>query len=254
MALFAEWIIPYSPFVQNISDKLQSPSLTHWMGTDLLGRDVWSRIIYGSRITLLIGLSSTFITLFIGTSIGTCMGVCAGVKDQNWANWVDTFLMRFIEILLAIPPTLLAILLTLIVGKGTLGIIFIISFTTWASQAHFTRGLVLKTRNLPYIEAAQSLGNSQFNILRKHIFPNISDSILISFVQQLPVAILSESFLSFIGLGLQPPHFSWGTLTYEGFRAMQSYPHLIFFPGAFLFLTLYAFHSIEQSIRKKRSL
>lgn len=243
MAIFAPWITRYSFEVQNISDRLQGPSIQHWMGTDSLGRDLYSRVVYGARMSLAIGVITAFFAMILGTFVGAVSGYLGGL--------VDSALMRMVDIFYIFPATLMAILLTVLFGRGVTGIFVALSMSAWISQARLIRGQVLQARELAYVESAKALGARNSRILFRHILPNILAPTLVSLTIQIPTNIMSESFLSFIGLGLQPPYSSWGTLAQEGFRALQSFPHLIIFPGTILFITLLAFHFLGEAIEKK---
>jgi len=241
LAIFAPWITHYSYEEQNILERLQGPSLQHWMGTDTLGRDLFSRIIYGARMSLAVGIITTLAALVIGT----CVGALAGYRG----GWVDDLLMRFVDMIYIFPSVLLAILVMIFLGRGFTGILVALSITAWVTQARLVRGQMIQIRELPYIEAARAVGVSPLRLITRHILPNLIGTIIVSMTIQIPTQIMSESFLSFIGLGLQPPYSSWGTLAQEGFRAMQSYPHLILFPGSVLFVTLLAFHFVGEGLQ-----
>lgn len=241
LALFAPWVTSFSYEEQNILEKLQGPSLKHWMGTDLLGRDILSRILFGARMSLAVGVCTAFFSLLIGTVVGSLAGYRGG--------WVDLLLMHTVDILSIFPSALLAILLSLVFGRGVLGMMIAIGMSSWTTQARLVRGQVLQIREMPYIEAAHSLGVTAPGLIWKHILPNCLGPIIVSVTLQIPLNLMTESFLSFIGLGLQPPYSSWGTLTQEGFRAIQSFPHLIIYPGAILFLTLLAFHYVGDGLQ-----
>jgi oligopeptide transport system permease protein len=241
LALAAPWVTHYSYEIQNINERLATPSLSHWMGTDSLGRDLYSRIIYGARMSLAIGVFTAVFALLIGTLSGALAGYFGG--------WIDDLVMRVVDIFYIFPSLLLAILFMLLLGRGFLGIFLAISMTAWVTQARLVRGQVLQARSLPYVEAARALGVSNFSIIFGHILPNIIGPIIVSLTVQIPANIMAESFLSFIGLGLQPPFSSWGTLASEGFRAMKSFPHLIIFPSLVLFLTMLAFNYLGDGLR-----
>jgi oligopeptide transport system permease protein len=245
MALAAPYITQYSYEAQNIMEKLQGPSLQHWMGTDTLGRDLFSRVVYGARMSMSVGLCTALFGLVVGTSVGAIAGY--------FGSWIDLFLMSLVDLLYIFPAPLLAILLTLFFGRGFVGILIAIGITSWITQARLVRVQVLQARAMPYVEAAQSVGLGHSRIIMRHILPNILAPILVSLTVQIPTNIMTESFLSFIGLGLQPPHSSWGTLANEGFRAIQSYPHLIIFPGAVLFITMLAFSYLGDGVAKGRN-
>lgn len=241
LATLAPWVTHYSFEEQNISRKLESPSMDHWMGTDILGRDLYSRMIYGSRISLSIGIFTAFFALILGTATGAWSGYQGG--------WVDHILMRIVDLFYIFPSLLLAILLTLLLGRGFWGILLAISLTSWVTQARLVRAQVMQARELPYVEAARAIGRNGFSIVLRHILPNLLGPMIVSITLQIPANIMAESFLSFIGLGLQPPYSSWGTLASDGFRAIRSFPHLIIFPGFILFITLLAFNYLGDGLR-----
>lgn len=241
LALLAPWVTRYSFEEQNFTQTLQTPSPLHWMGTDSLGRDLFSRIIYGARISLSVGLFTAFTALLLGTLVGSIAGYYGG--------WWDSILMRIVDLFYIFPSTLLAILIMLISGRGFFGIFLALAITSWVTQARLVRGLVLQRRELNYVEAARAMGVSDMAIILRHIWPNILGPIIVSLTFQIPSNIMAESFLSFIGLGLQPPLSSWGTLASEGFRGIRSYPHLIIFPGTVLFAAMLAFNYLGDGLR-----
>jgi oligopeptide transport system permease protein len=241
MAIFAPWVTHYRFDEQNIMDKLQGPSPQHWMGTDNLGRDLYSRIVYGARMSLAVGILTALFALVLGTLTGAIAGYRGG--------WVDALLMRIVDLFYIFPSLLLAILLMLLLGRGITGILLALGMTAWVTQARLVRGQVLQAREESYVEAARAVGVRHAVIIFKHILPNLWGPIIVSITFQIPTNIMAESFLSFIGLGLQPPFSSWGTLASEGFRAMKSFPHLIIFPGTVLFLTMLAFNYLGDGLR-----
>lgn len=242
-AVFAPWVTTHRFDEQQIERQLEPPSGEHWMGTDSLGRDLYSRVVYGARTSLAVGVLTALFALILGTLTGAVAGYRGG--------WIDSLLMRTVDLFYIFPSLLLAILLMILVGPGVLGVILGLSLTSWVTQARLVRGQVLQARELPYVEAARSLGVSHASVLFKHILPNLWGPILVSLTFQIPANVMAESFLSFIGLGLQPPQSSWGTLANEGFRAMRSYPHLIIFPGLALFLTMLAFNFLGDGIQAR---
>jgi oligopeptide transport system permease protein len=211
------------------------------MGTDTLGRDLYSRILYGARMSLSVGI----VTALFALTLGTFLGAIAGY----FGRWIDALLMRIVDIFYIFPSLLLAILLTLLLGRGFTGIFLALGIAAWTTQARLVRAQFLQAKELPYVESAISMGVSTPAIIFKHILPNLWGPIIVSLTVQIPQAIMAESFLSFIGLGLQPPFSSWGTLANEGFRAMKSYPHLILFPGSVLFITMVAFNYLGDGLR-----
>lgn len=241
LALFAPWVTRFSFEVQNIDQRLQTPNLIHWMGTDGLGRDLYSRIIYGARMSLAVGIFSALAALLLGTFFGAISGFYGG--------WIDTLLMRVVDLFYTFPSLLLAILLMLVFGSGVTGIFIAISMTAWVTQARLVRGQVLQAREMAYVESARAIGAGNSRILWRHILPNLMGPIVVSLTLQIPANIMAESFLSFIGLGLQPPFSSWGTLAAEGFRSIKAFPHLMIFPGGVLFLSVLAFNSLGDGMR-----
>lgn len=241
LSAFAPLVTHYSYEEQNIEQRLESASTTHWMGTDQLGRDLYSRVVYGGRLSLAVGV---FVALF-SLTVGTLTGAVAGYRG----GWVDSLLMRIVDLVYMFPSLLIAILLMLLLGRGFLGIFLALGMTAWVTHARLVRGQVLQARELPYVEAARAMGLNGFQILWKHVLPNLWGPMIVSLTVQIPAAIMAESFLSFLGLGLQPPYSSWGTLANEGFRAMKSFPHLIIFPGTVLFVTMLAFNYLGDGLR-----
>jgi len=240
-ALFAPLVTPFSYEEQNIEQQLLQPNSTHWMGTDLLGRDLYSRIIYGSRLSLAVGAMTTLFALFIGTIAGVLSGYFGGKLDQ--------VIMRVTDFFYTFPMILTAILFTLLFGRGLIGLFLAIGFSSWITQARLVRGQILQIKQLSYIEAAHALGQSEWNIVFKHVLPQLRGTIVIALAFQIPTNILTESFLSFMGLGLSPPFASWGTLAHEGYQAMLTYPHLIIFPGLALFLAMLSLQILADALR-----
>jgi len=241
LAIFAPWIAPYSYDAVGVGPNLSPPIHGFIMGTDVLGRDLFSRVLYGARLSLAVGFCTAIFSLVLGTITGALAGYFGGKWDQ--------ILMAVVDMFYIFPMLLLAILLTLLVGRGFFGIFLAIGLTTWVTQARLVRALVLQARELPYVEAGRALGLTHMKVLFKHIIPNLMGPMIVALTFQIPSNILTESFLSFVGLGLQPPYSSWGTLANEGFRGIQSYPHLMLFPGLALFITMLAFHFLGDSLR-----
>lgn len=241
MAVTADYIAPYAYDAVSVGENLLPPSSAHLMGTDVLGRDLFSRILFGARLSLAVGFFTAIFALVMGTLTGAVAGYFGGWWDRIVTNVTDSFNI--------FPMLLLAIILTLLVGRGFFGIFLAIGLTTWVTQARLVRGLVLQAREMPFVEASRALGLGHFRIILKHILPNLWGPMIVSLSFQIPNNILTESFLSFVGLGLQPPYSSWGTLANEGFRGIQSYPHLMIFPGLALFITMVAFNFLGDSLR-----
>jgi oligopeptide transport system permease protein len=241
LAIFAPYVTRFSYTEQSMLERLDGPSLTHLMGTDNLGRDLFSRMIYGARMSLAVGIFTALFALIVGTFFGAIAGYFGG--------WIDRLLMRIVDLFYIFPSLLLAVLLMLVLGRGFTGIFVALGMTAWVTQARLVRGQMLQAREMSYVESARAMGVPSLGIIFRHILPNLWGPIIVSLTIQIPAAIMAESFLSFLGLGLQPPFSSWGTLASEGFRAMASFPYLIIFPGAVLFLTMLAFNYLGDGLR-----
>lgn len=241
LAIAAPYVTNFSYFEQNADHALQFPNSMYWFGTDSLGRDLFSRLIYGARISLAVGFFTAIFSLIVGTVYGSISGYMGGK--------VDSFMMRLADILNALPSLLVTVLLMLIVGRGPLGIFLALGIVGWVGEARLVRGQVMQVKEMLYVEAARSLGIRPVRILFQHILPNIMGPVIVSLTFGIPQNIMAESFLSFVGLGLEPPFASWGTLANEGWRAYRTYPYLIFFPGIILFLTILAFNFLGDGLR-----
>lgn len=240
-AALAPWLTKFSYFAQNADMALQFPNATYWFGTDSLGRDLFSRILYGAQISLSVGFFTAIFSLILGVVYGSIAGYVGGTTD--------TLMMRAADILLALPSILVTVILMLVVGRGPLGIFLALGIVGWVGEARLVRGQVMQAKEMLYVEAARSLGMRSSRILFQHILPNILGPVIVSLTFGIPQNILAESFLSFVGLGLEPPFASWGTLANEGWRAYRTYPYLIFFPGIALFLTILAFNFLGDGLR-----
>lgn len=251
VAVLAPWISPY-PFDEQYMDQvLAPPSRLHWLGTDSLGRDMLSRLIYGARISMAVGVITAFVSLLIGVAYGAVAGWFGG--------WTDGVLMRIVDILDSIPSIVLLILVKLIFEsvdvisnpelKALTGMLIALSLVSWVSLARVVRGQVLQVKQMSYVEAARSMGASQLRMVVQHILPNILGPVIVLLTFQIPSNILAESFLSFLGLGLQPPYSSWGVLANDGWRSMSSYPHLMITPGVAIFVVMLAFNLLGDGLR-----
>lgn len=241
MAALAPWLAPYSYDAQDNMALLQSPSSPHWMGTDRLGRDLFSRLLYGARISMSIGILTALAALVWGTGYGAISGYLGGR--------VDHWMMRWVDIVYALPDLLLIILIMVIMGRGFWGIFWALTLVSWVTVARIVRGEVLRHREQSYVEAARALGAGHSRILFRHILPNTFGPLIVILTFRIPSAILAESTLSFVGIGITPPLASWGTLANEGWAAMKFYPHLIVFPGLFIFFTILAFNFLGDGLR-----
>lgn len=241
IAICAPWLTNFTYFEQNADHALQFPNSMYWFGTDSLGRDLFSRLVYGARISLAVGFFTAVFSLVIGTIYGSISGYMGGK--------VDILMMRTADILNSLPSLLVTVLLMLIVGRGPLGIFLALGIVGWVGEARLVRGQVMQVKEMLYVEAARSLGMRPTRILFQHILPNIMGPVIVSLTFGIPQNIMAESFLSFVGLGLEPPFASWGTLANEGWRAYRTYPYLIFFPGVVLFFTILAFNFLGDGLR-----
>jgi oligopeptide transport system permease protein len=251
LAIFAPWIAPYPFDQQHIDDILLGPNSKYWFGTDKLGRDLLSRVIYGARMSMAVGIITALISLLIGGVYGAISGWVGG--------WVDSVLMRFVDIAYSIPSLVIMILVKLIFDnlqifthpelRALSGTLIALSIVGWVNLARLVRGQVMQIKSLTYIEAGRALGFRSHHTLWRHVFPNILGPVIVMLTFKIPANILFESFLSFIGLGLQPPFSSWGVLASDGADTLESYPHLILFPGAALFFTMMAFQLLGDGLR-----
>jgi oligopeptide transport system permease protein len=231
---------PYS-YDQTSAAYLAGPSAAHPMGTDELGRDLLARIVYGARLSISIGLSTALVAFVIGTIYGSFAGYLGGK--------VDTILMRGVDIAYSLPDLLVMILIGVLMGRGTFGILLALGLVSWMGTARLVRAQFLQLKNEEFIEAARVQGQSDLLIIFKHLLPNALGPIIVALTFTVPSAILSESTLSFIGLGLSPPACSWGTLASDGWRSLRAHPHLIFFPSLFIFITVLSFNFLGDGLR-----
>lgn len=239
-AIFAPWVAPYSYESQDTLNTLGPPGSQHWMGTDRLGRDLFSRMIFGARVSLFIGCFTTLIALIIGTVYGAISGYAGGKTDH--------LMMRIVDVVYSLPDLLLIILITVIMGRGVMGIFLALTLVSWVTVARLVRGEVLRIKEFTFVEAARALGAGHGRILFREILPNIWGLLIVTLSFRVPVAILAESTLSFIGLGIAPPSSSWGTLANEGWTAIKFYPHLILFPSLIIFFTILAFNFLGEGL------
>ena len=268
IALFAKWIATHSFDEQDISRVLESPSAEHWLGTDDLGRDLYSRLVYGAQMSMSVGIFTAVFSLVMGVAYGAFAGW--------WGGRIDSALMRFIDILDSIPTLILLILVKLFFDafgeacatstnpfvvntlgvffanpfiKAMFGVLIALSVFGWIMLARVVRGQVMQVKQSLYVEAAQALGARSLPTILRHVLPNILGPIIVVLTYQIPSNIMFESFLSFIGLGLQPPYSSWGVLANVGWKTIKYYPHLIVAPGLALFFTMLAFNLFGDGLR-----
>jgi len=240
-ALLAPVISPYPPDLQSLELGAVAPSATHWLGTDDLGRDMLSRLLHGGRISLAVGLCATLVSLCIGVSYGALSGYAGGRTDN--------VMMRLVDILYAMPFTVFVIVLTVVFGRNLLLLFLVIGAVEWLTMARIVRGQVMALKEQTFIRAARTLGYSHARIIRRHIVPNVIGPVIVYTTLTVPRVILLESFLSFLGLGIQPPMSSWGLLIRDGARMMESYPWMLIFPGVVLSAALFALNLTGDALR-----
>jgi len=263
LAIFAPYIAPYHYAEGSLKDNYAKPGDKYLLGADFMGRDVLSRIIYGTRISLSVGI--------IGASTAFILGVLYGLISGYYGGKIDNIMMRIVDIMYGFP-TLLLIILMMVLFKSTFavtipgtiagtlsaidnafgGLFFIfigIGVTAWIGMARIARGMALSLREKEFVEAARATGNSNFQIMIKHILPNLIGPCIVAVTLQIPRYITFEAFLSFIGLGVNPPTPSWGMMISEGYKAIRSYPHLALYPGIALAITMMAFNFLGDGLR-----
>ncbi len=264
-AVFADFVAPYSITEGNIRNNYAGPSAAHPLGCDFMGRDMLSRLIFGARISLSAGLIGALTAFVIGVTFGLIAGFFGGKTDN--------IMMRFVDIMYSFPTLLLIILLMVFfkssfsvsgvaeggfrgalsnIDRATGGMFFIflgIGLTSWLGMARLVRGMVLSVRGKDYVEAARAVGTPRSQILRRHVLPNVLGPAIVAQALQIPGFILYEAFLSFIGLGVNPPTPSWGMMLSEGYVAMRSHFHLVLWPALAISITLFAFNFLGDGVR-----
>jgi len=241
LAIFAPWIAPHSYSYQNLELGAQPPSGNFLLGTDTLGRDLFSRILYGARVSLLVGFVATGVALVIGVSWGIIAGYFGGR--------IDSIMMRIVDVLYGLPFIIFIILLMVIFGRNIWLLFGAIGAVEWLTMARIVRGQVLTIKNQEYVLAAQAMGVTNIQMFRKHIFPNILGPIAVYATLTIPQVMLLEAFLSFLGLGIQPPMSSWGTLIRYGVESMEEYSWLLIYPGLTFTITLFALNFFGDGLR-----
>lgn len=226
---------------QNLDLGAVAPNAQHWLGTDTLGRDLLSRILYGGRVSLTVGLVATFVALTIGVTYGAVAGYSGGK--------LDTVMMRIVDILYALPFTIFVILLMVFFGRNLFLLFFAIGAVEWLTMARIVRGQILSIKKMEYIEAARSLGLSRRRIIFRHMIPNVLGPVIVYTTLTIPAVMLLEAFLSFLGLGVQPPMSSWGVLIKDGAEKMEEFWWLLVFPGGIFSLTLFSLNFLGDGLR-----
>lgn len=232
---------PYDPYKLDASQKLQGISSSHWFGTDEYGRDYFTRTLYGGRVSLLVGFTSMIMTVVIGTSLGVFSGYVGGK--------VDMFLMSFTDIFLALPSMLLMVILNTFLKPGLPTLIVVLSLFSWASVARITRAETMSLKERDFVVATQNLGASNFRVIVKHIIPNILGPVIVAASLSVANAILMESSLSFLGLGVQIPRASWGSMLQGAQAHILDYPLLAVYPGVMILITVLSFNLLGDILR-----
>ena len=242
-AMFAPKLAPYNPNRQNLGNDLRVFTPDHPLGTDKLGRDILSRTIFGSRISLLVGVSTVGVSISIGLFIGSVSGYFGG--------WIDQLLMRSVDILLAFPGILLAIAFTALLGPGLDHVILALCLIGWTGYARLVRGEILSLRGQEYVQAARALGCSPARVIIFHLIPNLLPLLLIQATFGLAAAITAEGSLSFLGLGVEPPTASWGSMLNEGRQFLLVAPHLTTYPGLAIMLTVLSLNLLGDALQNR---
>jgi len=240
-AVLAPFLAPYDPLAQTLSSRLEPPSAAHWLGTDSLGRDIASRILYGARISLIVGVVVVALAGVFGTFVGLVAGYAGGLADEA--------LMRFTEVFLAFPPLILAMAIAGALGPSLTNAIIAIAAVTWAVYARLARGQLLSLRRREYVEAARSIGASPTRILARHLLPNAIAPLLVQASFDMGAAIIAAAGLSFIGFGAQPPTPEWGVMISEGRNFISTQPWLSLFPGLAILFAVGAFNVLGDGLR-----
>ena len=241
IALLTPWIAPYGYADQNLDLGATPPSAAHWLGTDIFGRDLLTQVMYGGRISLAVGFIATAVALLIGVTWGATAGYVGGR--------VDAVMMRLVDILYALPFMIFIVLLMVVFGRNMLLLFLAIGAVEWLTMARIMRSQVQSLRQQEFVEAAISLGLSPAVIIRRHLIPNALGPIIVYTTLTIPSVMLLEAFLSFLGLGIQPPQTSWGLLISYGAETMEEFPWLLIFPGLALTLTLFSLNFLGDGLR-----
>ena len=240
-AIFAPLLTPYTFAKQNYNAILQGPSWTHPMGTDQLGRDTFARLLYGARTSLAVGIFTQFIVICIGLPIGSIAGYAGGK--------VDNYLMRFVDVMYAFPDILLVILLRSVLGGSIFNIFLAIGLVAWVNIARLVRGQILSLKSRDFIAASRAMGGMGRLITWRHLLPNSLGPVIVSITFNVPRAIFTEAALSYIGIGVQPPTPSWGTMIQDGFGLIFAKPYMLLFPAIALALLMLAFTFLGDGLR-----
>jgi len=241
LALGAPIIAPYDPYQQNLEIALAQPSFQHWLGTDGAGRDTLSRIIYGARIALLVGIIATGIAAFFGMGLGLLAGYFGGVVNQ--------VIMRFIDALMTFPMIILALTIASTLGGGVVNLMIALGFSMMSSYARVMCGLVYSIRENDYVLAERSMGSGNWRIMLRHVLPNAFPPFIVMITMQMGIAIMAEAGMSYIGIGVSQPTASWGSMVNDGYKYLLKNPVLSLAPGIAILLVVFAFNMIGDGLR-----
>jgi ABC-type dipeptide/oligopeptide/nickel transport system permease subunit len=241
VSLFAPWITPYDPYDNDVGNALLQPSKTHLLGTDILGRDILSRVIYGARTSLLIGL----LVVGISTIVGTILGIVAGY----YGGWIYTVIMRLIDAYMAFPMIILALGVASMLGGGIKNVVIALSVAMMPGYARLMCGQALSVKENDYIMAERSMGAASLRVMVKHVIPNCLSPLIVMVTMMIGSVILAESGLSFLGVGITPPTAAWGSMVNEGRPYLLSQPLLSFAPGIAIMLVVFAFNMVGDGLR-----
>lgn len=241
VAIFADRLAPYDPNAVNLTLRFITPGPDHIFGTDNLGRDILSRVIAGSRVSLWVGMLTVGLAMLIGVPAGLAAGYLRGA--------VDSIIMRLVDVFLAFPVIILAIAIVAVRGPGLVNVMLALTFVYWTTYARVTRGVTLVLREEDYVLAARGIGSSPFRIMLRQILPNAISPLLVIASLGLGNAILAEAALSFLGLGIQPPQASWGSMLNFGMQFLRDAPYLSIFPGIAIFVTVLGFNLLGDGLR-----
>jgi len=241
IALAAPLVAPYDPLVQNLGNTLAPPGRAHLLGTDNVGRDVLSRVIWGTRVSLVAGLVSVVLAVVVGSVLGVVAGYCGGR--------IDGLVMRVMDAVLSFPPLVLALALGAVLGAGLGGVLLALGVVYTPTFARLMRGQVLTIAARDYVDAARALGASGWRVALRHVVPNAINPIIVQASLSVAFAILAEASLSFLGLGIQPPQASWGSMINAGRGYLQQAPWIVFGPGAALFVTVVGLNFVGDAVR-----
>ncbi len=241
MGIFAPVVSTHDPYKQSLRKRMKPPSAEHWLGTDEVGRDFYSRLVYGARVSLFVGI--------VGTSVGVIFGTIVGLISGFFGGWVDTLIMRVIDVMYSFPGIVLAILIVSVLGPSLFNLIIVLAIFAIPTLARIVRGNVLSLKEQDYAEAARALGAGRTRIMFYHLLPNTLAPIIVYATLGAAGAILTTAGLGFLGLGVQPPQAEWGNILSNGRQYLRKAPLLMIFPGALIFLTVMSINLIGDALR-----